>query len=322
MSRNRPPFRSISLNLKEGNDIDELRTAYRSNSDAVTHELEDHCPARFREVARKNIRKVIEEHGKEKPTMVRVNVANEPELLDDLEAIVCENLYGIVLPKVQHEDDIIKVDYLLNLIEGRAGLPQGHTVIMPLPETANGHRRAYEIVKASNRVEYLISGTNTNGDPARSIGYQWTRECTETLYIRQKIVLDSRAAGMQWPVCCNWNALDDLEGLENYLVQNRHFGYFGSLCSPMPAYIDIVNRVFTPPQSEVDYWGEIVSLQEQYDDDVKIDGKWFARNRSKWGRLRLSLAAHFGVYPNTASFKMKVDQVGGAMKAVEQGDTK
>src|SRR3546814_13476050 len=64
------------------------------------------------------------------------------------------------------------------------------------------------LFRASERVEYMISGTNTNGDPARSIGYQWTRECSETLYIRQKIVLDGRAAGMQWPVCSNWNALE------------------------------------------------------------------------------------------------------------------
>ena len=32
------------------------------------------------------------------------------------------------------------------------------------------------------------------------------------------------------------------------------------------------NRIFTPAQEEVDFWGEIVALQEQYDDDVKIDG--------------------------------------------------
>ena len=317
MSRNRRPLRSISLNLKEGNNIDELRTAYGSKADAVTHELEDHCPARFKDIARRNIRQVIDEEGRTKPTFVRISTADNPGILDDLEAIVCAGLYGVMLPKVQHEDDIRKVDYLLSLMEARAGVEPGLICIMPLPETAEGHRRAYEIVKGSERVEYMISATNANGDPARSIGYQWTRECTETLYIREKLVLDTRAAGMQWPICSNWNAMDDLEGLENFITQNRHIGYFGAICTPEPTYIDIVNRIFTPSQQEIDFWGEIVSLQEQYDDDVKIDGKWYARNRSQWGRLRLNFAAAFGVHPNSDRRKMTVEQVGGIVKAAE-----
>ena len=317
MGRNRRPLRSISLNLKEGNNIDELRTAYRSKADAVTHELEEHCPDRFKDIARRNIRQVIDEHGHAKPTFVRVSTADNFRLLDDLQAIVCANLHGVMLPKVQDEEDILKVDYLLNLMEARAGLEPGRICIMPLPETALGHRRAYDIVKASERVEYMISATNANGDPARSIGYQWTRECTETLYIRQKIVLDTRAAGMQWPISSNWNAMDDLEGLEKFLTQNRHIGYFGAICTPEPTYIDIVNKVFTPPQEEIDFWGEIVSLQEEHDHDVKIDGKWYARNRSQWGRLRLNFAAAFGVFPRPDRRKMKVEQVGGIMKAAE-----
>jgi citrate lyase subunit beta/citryl-CoA lyase len=163
----------------------------------------------------------------------------------------------------------------------------------------------------------MVSATNRNGDPARSIGYQWTRECTETLYIRQKIVLDTRAAGMQWPVCSNWNDMDDMEGLENFLLQNRSFGYFGALCTPEPKYIELVNRVFTPSQEEINFWGEIVALQEQYDDDIKIDGHWYVRNKSAWGRLRIELAAHFGIFPNTEGRLMKVEQVGGIVNAAE-----
>jgi citrate lyase subunit beta/citryl-CoA lyase len=317
MTTERRPLRSVCLNLKEGDSLEELATCYGSAADAVTHELEDHCPDRLKAVARRNIRQVLDEYGRRKPTFVRVNTAGNAAILDDLEAIVCENLYGVMLPKVQCAEDIRKVDYLLTLIESREGLEPGGICIMPLPETAQGHRNAYDIVKASPRVEYMISATNTNGDPARSIGYQWTRECTETMYIRQKIVLDTRAAGMQWPVCSNWNAMDDLDGLKDFLIQSRHIGYIGALCTPEPRYIDIVHKVFTPSQEEIDFWGEIVSLQEQYDDDVKIDGKWYVRNKSAWGRIRMDLAASFGVHPNIENRKMKVEQVGGVMKAAE-----
>jgi citrate lyase subunit beta/citryl-CoA lyase len=318
VARNRRPLRSVCLNLKEGDSVEELLTAYECAADAVTHELEDHCPDRLKAVARRNIRDVIDARGAEKPTFVRTSTANDPRILADLEAIVCPNLCGVMLPKVESAADVQKVDSLLSLFEARAGVEPGKICILPLPESASGHRNAYDIVKASERVEYMLSATNTNGDPARSIGYHWTRECTETLYIRQKLVLDTRSAGMQWPICSNWNDLSDLEGLRRFLEQNRSFGYFGSLCTPEPKYIALVNEVFTPSQEEVDFWGEIVALQDQYDDDVKIDGRWYVRNKSKWGKLRLELAAYFGVYPNENNRKMKVEQVGGIIKAAEQ----
>ena len=36
-------------------------------------------------------------------------------------------------------------------------------------------------------------------DSARAIGYQWSKEGTETLFLRSKVVLDARAAGIQYP---------------------------------------------------------------------------------------------------------------------------
>src|SRR3546814_9440050 len=119
---------------------------------------------------------------------------------------------------------------------------------------------------------------------------------------------------MQWPVCSNWNALDDREGLENFLIQNRHIGYFGSLCSPEPTYIDTVNRVFAPSQEEIDFWGEIVSLRDEHDDAVTIDGKWYVRNKLLWGGLRPTVAADFGVHRNTDHWVMRVGRVGGVAK--------
>jgi hypothetical protein len=32
-------------------------------------------------------------------------------------------------------------------------------------------------------------------------------------------------------------------------------GYFGSLCTPEPRYIALINQIFTPTQAEIDFWG-------------------------------------------------------------------
>lgn len=71
--------------------------------------------------------------------------------------------------------------------------------------------------------------------------------------------------------------------LATLLLQNRSFGCFGSRCAPESTYRDLVNRVFTPTQGGGYFRGEIVALQTQYDDDIKIDGEWYVRNKSKWG---------------------------------------
>ena len=280
------------------------------------HELEEHCPDRKKPTARKNIRQVLEELGDSKPSFVRVSTSDDPGLLDDLEAIVCPQLYGITLPKVERPEEIIIVDALLSLYEQKAGMEPGSIYLMPLPESANGQRLAYEVAAAANRVEYFTSCTNTAGDPAISIGYQWTRECTETLYIRQKVVLDVRSAGKKWPVCSNWNAISDVEGLEKFYLQNRQMGYAGAICVPTKSHIELANKIFTPPQEEMDYWGEVVPLMEQHDNDVVIDGGYLPRNKIKWGRIRLALGAEYGVLPRPDRRKLKLDSVGKISSAI------
>src|SRR3546814_11756396 len=68
--------------------------------------IEDHCPARCKDVGRKNIRQVLDDQGHEKPTFVRTTTVDDPGFLDDLEAIVSKNLYGVMLPKVRNDDEI------------------------------------------------------------------------------------------------------------------------------------------------------------------------------------------------------------------------
>src|SRR3546814_18722548 len=99
------------------------------------------------------IRQVLDDQGHEKPTFVRTTTVDDPGFLDDLEAIVSKNLYGVMLPKVRNDDDLRKCDYILGLIETRAGLGTGGSCILPVLETATGHRLASEIAMESERVK-------------------------------------------------------------------------------------------------------------------------------------------------------------------------
>ena len=301
----------MSYNFDEHDDIEVMRSAYELGSDAVSFELEDHVPPGMKPTARANIRLVLEELGLTRPTFVRVNRLDSPELLADLEAVVCPELHAVLLPKVESPQEVALLDGLLTLFEKRAGVEAGNIFIMPLLESASGNRLAYEIASASTRVAYMGGMVSRNGDPALSIGFEWTPEMQETLYIRQKVLLDVRSAGIQWPMSGNWNPVDDLEGLEKFAIQSRRIGYVGLTCMPVAEHVEVINRVFTPSQEEVDYWAEIVPIVDAAQTDVVVDGQVLPPNKAKWGRRRLQLAAYFGVVPSGGRQRLTAQHVGG-----------
>ncbi len=311
------PLRSISISINEGDDLGRLRSAFDLGADAVFFDLEDHVPRPKLPLARQNIRTIVEERGSDMPIFVRVNRASRAELLDDLEAVVCPELYAVILPKIEHPEEVRVLDHLLGLFENRAGTEVGSTLILPLLESAQGIRQAYEVAEASSRIAYMGGMVNEHGDPARSIGYQWTREVTETLYIRQKVLLDARSAGVPYPVCGTWNPAADLNGLEDFAVTCKNIGYFGLMTMPIPEHIEIANRVFTPTQDEIDYWAEIIELmdavsQDEIMPDLVVNGQIIPANRGEWGRIRLALGAAYGVLPSADRTKLVADHVGRA----------
>jgi citrate lyase subunit beta / citryl-CoA lyase len=311
LAREQRPLRSISYNFDEHDDIEQMRTAYELGSDAVTFELEDHVPPGKKAVARANIRQVLEELGQTKPTFVRVNRTNSAEILSDLEAVVCPELHAVFLPKVESPEEILLLDGLLALFEQRAGVEEGQILILPLLESARGNRLAFEIASASSRVAYMGGMVSRNGDPAISIGFEWTPEMQETLYIRQKVLLDVRSAGVRWPVSGNWNPLDDAAGLEKFAIQSRRIGYVGLTCIPVAEHVEVIHRVFTPSQEEVDYWAEIVPIVDAAGTDVRVEGEVLPPNKAKWGRRRLELASYFGVVPSRDRRQLAAERVGG-----------
>jgi citrate lyase subunit beta / citryl-CoA lyase len=318
------PLRSITFNVDEGKDLSAMARAYELGSDAVTFDLEDHVPRPQLPTARANIRTLIRDMGASKPTFVRVNKLTSPESLGDLEAVVTENLYGVFAPKVADAGEIMFLDRLLTMFEKRAGLEEGAIVIAPLLESASGIHQAFDVSTCSRRVEYIGCCVSRNGDPAISVGFEWTPDMSETVYIRQKVLLEARAAGIKWPVSGIWNPVNDLEGLEAFATQSRRIGYFGLVCLPLASHVEVINKVFTPTQDEIDYWAEVVPIIDAAETDVfvpggmtgavatlaGVPGEPLPPNKAKWGRRRMELAAHFGITPSSGRERLAASHVG------------
>jgi citrate lyase subunit beta/citryl-CoA lyase len=175
--------------------------------------------------------------------------------------VLCPELHAIVLPKIETPADLHELDALLTHLERRLGIPPG-TIETPLGcETAKAMRNVYEIATACRRVKNVSLAAGPGGDAARAIGYTWSKEGTETLFLRGKVLLDARAAGIQYPTISSWWNIKDLDGLERDATWNRQLGYRGQTVMH-PSHVPIVNRVFTPTDEEIAFHKGLIEAME------------------------------------------------------------
>src|SRR6187200_1786554 len=104
------------------------------------------------------------------------------------------------------------------------------------------------------------SAASRRSSVSRWAGRCCTRSGTETLYIREKVLIDARAAGIRYPISGMWGgANDDLDGLQTWLTELRDIGYFGMMLGNKD-HVSLVNAAFTPSSEEVAYWTELDRL--------------------------------------------------------------
>ena len=246
-----------------GNKEDWMRKAPQYGADALILDLEDSVPPEGKSEARLLVKKMLNELGPAGQTLiVRVKRLETGLTGDDLEAATCPYLYAVMLPKVEAPDEVAEVDVLLKFFERRAGMEAGMVLIDPALETAQGIRCAYEIATASPRVAHLGASGGKGGDTARSIGFQWTPGGMETLFLRSKVLVDSRAAGVPYPVTGGWMDVHDLDGLRAAAQQAKGLGYTG-MNLIHPSHVPVVNEVFTPTSEEVAHWRGLVKAMEE-----------------------------------------------------------
>jgi citrate lyase subunit beta/citryl-CoA lyase len=245
------PYRSMLF--VPGHKPDWIVKAGRSGADALIIDLEDSIPHADKPAARLGVAALIEQtQRQDQGAWIRVNALDTGWTPLDLAAIMTPALEGVVQPKVETADDVKQLDAMLTAAETLAGLPVGSVEILPTPETAKGLWNIFEICTASRRVGSIAGGGAKGGDTAHSVGYQWTRDKMETLYLRSRVLLAGRAAGLKYALAMLWNEIQDLEGLEQHCIRCRQIGYTGEILIH-PSHVPIANRVYTPTEAEIAY---------------------------------------------------------------------
>jgi len=254
------PYRSALF--VPGNRAAWMEKAIGYGADCLILDLEDSVPDQEKVVARPLVKAAIASlKARGQAVNVRINGFATGLTVDDLEGVLCPELDGVALPKVETVADMRELDALLTHLEQRMGIPPG-TIETPLGcETAAAMRNTYEIATSCPRVKRVTLAAGPGGDAARAIGYLWSKEGTETLYLRSKAVLDCRAAGIQYPTVSSWWNIKDLEGLEKDARWNRQLGFRGQTVMH-PSHVPIVNRVFTPSAEEIAYFEGLIQAME------------------------------------------------------------
>jgi len=258
------PLRTVLF--AAGSDEAEIHEAYESGADSIVIDLEEPrtpFPEAEREKARALVRSFLDSitPGPGRPLVfTRVQPPSTGQTLKDLRAVMTDELAGILLPKVQSPADVHAADALLTCMEVECDRPRGATIIYPILETAQALRLAYDIAVASPRILYMGGAVSRFGDIHQAVGFRWTAEGTETLFLRSKVLIDAKAAGIRYPISGMWGgARDDFDGLRRWAVQLRDLGYYGMMLGD-PLHVDAVHEVFTPSDDDIGYWQDLDRL--------------------------------------------------------------
>jgi citrate lyase subunit beta / citryl-CoA lyase len=230
-------------------------------SDTIILDLEDSVPINLKGDARRNVSKAITSLKEQNQRIyVRINRGPYGFDIEDLEAVIQPELEGIVLPKINGPEDIDTLASIVLEIEYKKNLDIGSTKFVATLETARSIYFAYEIA-VKERVIALAGVSPKNGDVARSVGYQWSHEGLERLYIRSKVVLAARAANVL-PIGGLWQDVHDLDGLRKAAAFNRQLGFTGEMIVH-PSNVSVVNEVYSPSDTEITYYKGMIKAFEK-----------------------------------------------------------
>jgi citrate lyase subunit beta / citryl-CoA lyase len=238
-----------SVLFTPGDRPEMLRKAPGAGADVIVFDLEDAVSLERKDEARDTVRDVLSDPDFDPACEVCVRVNAEPTAIDRDLALVEDvgesfRLDSVMLPKATTAADV------RNLADGLADRDRPLPVLAIL-ESAAGVLAAPEIAAAS-ATDALVFGAE---DLSADLGATRTRDGTEVLYARERVVLAAAAH--------DCDAIDTLVtdfGDEERLREDAAFsiqlGYDGKLAIH-PAQVGPINEAFTPDPDEIE-WAEAV----------------------------------------------------------------
>ena len=262
-----------SLLFLPGNTPNIIVNGDALGADNVILDLEDAVAPDQKDAARILVRNAIRFLGfKGVELTVRINSLDTPYWQDDLREMVPLRPDLIMPTKVGSAEDVATLDAFMTQLEERCGQPAGTVKLIPLIETARGLENAFAVASASPRVAALFLGAE---DLTTDLRAPRTKEGTEILYARSRMVSAARAAGID-VYDTPFTDVNDDEGAGCDARLARSLGFSGK-AAISPRHVRAINEAFSPTAKEIDYAREVLAAigqaKEQGRGAISLYGK-------------------------------------------------
>lgn len=250
-----------------------LNNGLALNVDALILDLEDAVALSKKEEARKAVNYALQtmDFG-HKEKVVRVNPLSTEWGRADIEEVIQGKPDLLLFPKVEKPDDILGYEQAVAEAEGKAGLPPGQTGFLALIESPLAIINIDLIAGASPRLKGFIFGA---ADFTRETRGVITADRIELYYPLMRILLAARAYGLD-AIDSPYFDIKDLSGLERHTRQAKNLGYDGKALIH-PSQVEIINRVFTPTEEEVNQAQKVIeafqTAKKEGKGAIQLDGK-------------------------------------------------
>ena len=247
-----------SMLFLPGNNPNMLINGGCLGADAVIFDLEDAVSPTEKDAARILVRNTFRymDFGTCE-RIVRINSADTDFWQADLDEIVPQKPEMILLPKTNTPEDVLVVDDYMTKLEEKLGFQKNTVALMPLIETAMGVENAYCIASASTRVQAIFLGAE---DLTADLQCKRTKEGTEIAYARSRMVMAARAAGVA-VYDTPFTDVNDDEGIVTDTTYAKGLGFSGK-AAISPRHVEVINRIFSPTEKEIDYAYEVLEAIE------------------------------------------------------------
>jgi len=212
---------------------------------------------------------------------VRVNAPSSEFCYRDLVETLHRKVDGVVVPKIESAADLHAVDWLMANLERELGVEPGTIDLMPQIETAAGVQRVDRILQARSlrpyqgpwRVKRVAFG---GADYAHELGLTVGMDEAELADAKARVVLSSRAAGLEGPIDSPWFQFREADGFARSLERSRRNGFQGRLCVH-PDQLAPVNAAYLPSAAELARAERIVAAFKQAEAAgqaaIQVDGE-------------------------------------------------
>jgi len=263
-----------------GNVSRRVEKALTLAADAVILDLEDSVAPSDKPAARKSVADALK-RPRSGRGYVRVNAPSTPYCFRDLLETLHAKVDGVVVPKIESAADLHAVDWVMASLEREQGIAEGAIDLMPIVETAAGVQRVDRILQARSlrpykgpwRVKRIAFGA---GDYANDVGLSPTLDEAELADARSRLVLASRAAGVENPIDSPWFHFKEADAFRRALERSRRSGFQGRLCVH-PDQVAPVNEAYLPSVEEVSRAERIVAAFEAAEAKgeaaIQVDGQ-------------------------------------------------